>query len=149
MNVEARAEFIGWLKETYDTYIVYYFQGAGSDIENSAQYRPSWLPDGYIEVQAFEDSGNTTICYKDNAGHILTFSYLQNSAESAWYIDAENSVQHPISIGSAPGEIFIYNNPDTANVITWEAEDGSMAFHISAFLEEPELLRMAESVNKS
>lgn len=93
------------------------------------------MPEGYTEFERFEDAGDTTICYVDDSGHLLSFSYLQNSVDSAWYIDVENAAKHSAHVGLVPAEVFIFRAPDVSNVIVWKSEDNNTLFRITAFLE--------------
>ena len=47
VDAEARSAFFGWVKEIYETYFVYRFEGNADYSESSVAYRPTWLPEGY------------------------------------------------------------------------------------------------------
>ena len=77
VDVEVRAAFLGWVKEFYETYIVYHFEGS-SDEKNSAEYRPTILPSGYTEVYSDTTEDTIIVVYANEKGEMLKFSYCSN-----------------------------------------------------------------------
>ena len=52
-----------------------------------------------------------------------------------------------VIVNGFPGELLISHNPETAGGILW-TDDNNTAFYISAFLDNEELIKLAESVEK-
>lgn len=148
VDAEARAAFIGWVKEVYEMFFVYHFEGSQSESEPLPQYRPSWIPDGYEEISITDIDGCITVCYTNETGQIITFSYAPSSTETYWLIDKANTTIHSAYVENTPADIFISNTSEIANVVVWTSPNDNTAFYISAFLDEYDLLYMAESVNK-
>ena len=59
ISPEARAAFVGWVRETYEDYFVYYFTGDMRNNSDNCVFEPSWLPDGYTESFVSELTGQT------------------------------------------------------------------------------------------
>ena len=145
VDAEARATFFGWIKEIYETYFVYHFEGDADYSESSVAYRPTWLPEGYTEFYVNEAQSTTVVLYQNEDGFLLTFQYTHNPNETDWFIDAEQAVIKKTSMNGYPAEILMTDNTTTASLIAWTDEQDS-AFYVSAFLSESELIRIAESV---
>ena len=47
VDAEARAAFVGWVKEIYGTYFVYHFEGSSDVNKELVDYRPTLIPNGY------------------------------------------------------------------------------------------------------
>lgn len=145
VSAEARAVFFGWVKEIYETYFVYYFEGEVDNIHQT-DYRPTWVPDGYVETFCDNDENTVFVIYSDNTGNVMNFNYSVNLDDTTWFIDRSNSITKQASINGSTAELIIATDDSNTNMIVWSTED-NVAFFISAFVDEDELIRMAESVS--
>ena len=145
VDAEARAAFFGWVKEIYETYFVYRFEGNADYSESSVAYRPTWLPEGYTEFHTSETESTTAVLYQNEEGLLLTFQYTHNPNETDWFIDAEHAVIKETTVNGCPAEIFMTDNITDSSSIAWIDEQNS-AFSVSAFLSESELIKIAENV---
>ena len=145
VSAEARAVFLGWVKEIYETYFVYRSEGSVGSIPAYSDYRPTWLPGGYTEAIVDSIGSTVTVIYTNADGQMLTFQYTYSPDEIDWFVDVEQVIVKPTTINGHPGEILIAEDADTSSGIMWTVDDNN-AFYISAFLSEPELIQIAESV---
>lgn len=145
VDAEARAAFFGWVKEIYETYFVYRFEGNTDYSESTVAYRPTWLPDSYTEFHTSETESTTAVLYQNEEGLLLTFQYTHNPNETDWFIDAEHAVIKETTVNGCPAEIFMTDNITDSSSIAWIDEQNS-AFSVSAFLSESELIKIAENV---
>lgn len=147
VDIEARATFFGWVREIYETYIVYRFEGKGINSVKSNEYRPTWLPDGYVESY-FEDTADTKlVTYVDNTGDKISFIYASNSDDISWFLEKSHTTIKSVNVDGIPAELFLTDNSEVANAIVWIDYDNT-AFLVSAFLDEYTLIKIAESVKK-
>ena len=147
VDAEARSAFFGWVKEIYETYFVYRFEGNADYSESSVAYRPTWLPEGYTEFYIENTESNTVVSYQNEEGLLLTFQYTHNPNETDWFIDAEHAVIKETTVNGCPAEVILTDNITTASVIVWTDEQDS-AFYVSAFLGESDLIKIAENVQQ-
>ena len=145
VSAEARAAFFGWIKEIYETYFFYHFEGE-ADNTHHTDYRPTWVPDGYVETFCDDEEDTVFVVYSNAAGKMINFSYAASPSDTTWFIDRNNSIITQISINGNAAELFISTDSSNTNSVVWSTEDNA-AFFISAFVEEEELIRMAESVS--
>ena len=145
VDAEARAAFFGWVKEIYETYFVYRFEGNADYSESSVAYRPTWLPEGYTEFYVDDIDATTVVSYQNTDGLLLTFRYTHNPNETDWFIDATHAVIKETTVNGYPAEILLADNITTASVIAWTDEQDS-AFYVSGFLSESELIKIAENI---
>nr|WP_325299263.1 DUF4367 domain-containing protein [uncultured Dysosmobacter sp.] len=136
---EARASFFQWTRQVYETQIVYRFAGEGA---KHGVYRVGWVPEGYTVWKILDSS----IGYVNENDQLLWFSYGSMQEGSSLYIvEADHATMYPVEINGIPGEFYVYDN-DTANVLVWLDETSGMCFSIGGFLDEPDILHMAESI---
>ena len=147
VDAEARAAFFGWVKEIYETYFVYRFEGNADYSESSVAYRPTWLPEGYTEFYVDDIDATTVVSYQNTDGLLLTFRYTHNPNETDWFIDAEHAVIKETTVNGCPAEIFITDNITDSSSITWIDKQNS-AFYISGYLSESDLIKIAENIQQ-
>lgn len=146
IDAHARAAFFGWFSEITDGYFVYHHEGTTSDNSDSANYRPSWIPNGYMEesVKVFTDK--TTVRYRNNKGELLRFSYVETQENVNWAFDISKGHMQSCHVGECTATLFISAEDDVANGLIWVNED-DVAFCVTGFISEGVLIRIAESVN--
>lgn len=146
VDAAARTAFLSWVKETYTIFEAYHFAGEGAEGETAVEYSLPWIPEGYEEVERFSFDGCTTVCYANEAGEMLKFSFISNSSGAYWFIDKANTTEQVVDVGGVRADFYRSNSPDAASAIVWMSPDGSAAFYLSGFLSEEELIQMAEQV---
>ena len=136
LDVKARAEFVGWIKWLYNSsYFAYKYETAEL---------PS-IPDGYTLFYEKEDNGMVAKVYKDSEERFLKFMYAHNADEQFWLFDMTYSELTPTKVNGIDADLLLSHNENTANSILWVLPDNT-AFFLSAFLDEEDLIRLAESV---
>ena len=146
VDAEAREAFVGWVKEVYETYMVYIFNSEAPITGKDVNYRPVWLPDDYVEFYCDDSEDTIFVAYSNSAGEVMNFSYIHEPDETKWLVDRNNAAVTQVEVNGRAAELFISTAPDNANAIMWFDADNT-AFYLSAFLSEADLIRIAESVS--
>lgn len=146
VDVEARAAFVGWVKEAYESMFAYHFEGKKQSSELS-QYRLGYVPEGYNVFYENSETESVFITYKNEANELLKFRYTSNPDETDWMIVSTDLTKTPVVVNGFHGELLISHNPETAGGIFWTDNDNT-AFYISAFFSNEELIKLAENVEK-
>jgi len=147
VDVKARAVFLGWVREIYETFIVYRFEG-NSTSTLTEDYFPSWLPEGYTKFST-DDSGNSvTIAYINSEDQGLIFCYSKNQKDINWFVDANEQTVKQVYVNQLQADLYISKSSKIANSIVWISSDNT-AFFISAYLDEADLIKVAEGVKKN
>lgn len=47
---EARAAFVGWIRDVYETWFVYQYEGERRGASEDTVFLPTWVPEGYEEI---------------------------------------------------------------------------------------------------
>ena len=146
ISPEARAAFVGWFREIYDTYFVYRYYGETQSLPEDVIYRPSWLPEGYRIVS--ENIGNQIyILYESEDGEPTLFVYARASESFTLNIDRDgHEISQSVFVGDIPADLYIDQDADENNILIWKDERKGLVFYISAQLDGSELIKMAESV---
>lgn len=144
VDTDARAAFFGWVKEIYETYVVFRHDGITDTVPESADYRPTWLPNGYSEFRVNTSETRTVVIYDNEAGEMIRFSFIQNPDETDWFIDVSQAGIKNATVNGNKANLLIAQTPEEANAIAWISDD--TAFYVTGFVNENDLVRIAESV---
>ena len=112
----AHAAIVEWLTEKYENSIIYRFWGA-QDSGEMPEYGIAQIPYGYYETT---DS----------------LELINNSAMEV----------SEIEVSGKPGHLYISQNHEQTNCITWYDAEQGIQFMIDGYLTADELIGMAESV---
>lgn len=145
LDVKARAQFVGWIKGFYNSYFVYKYETAEPPSEPTVQYELPAIPDGYTLFYEKEDNGMIAKVYKDSKGRFLKFKYAHNADEQFWLFVMTYSEVTQAKVNGIDADLLLSHDENTANSILWVLPDNT-AFFLSAFLDEEDLIRLAESV---
>lgn len=147
IGVEGRAVVFGWVKEKYETFFHYFYEGESKGPVSDAEYELGWLPDGYEFLTKNEFEGLNTSVYVNKNGKFLKFIYDKNPGGGETYqIDESHSVE-VIAVRGIETEIHSSIDGSSSNDIVWENED-EVFFVISAYEPKENLVKMAENVIK-
>lgn len=141
---EARAAFIGWIKETYKTFFTY--QYTGPDSENlSVQYYLSYIPEGYTEVLSDCSGISGDALYVNADGDYLRFSYISDPDSSVFQIDTNSTKHYRVAVNMISADYFEAIDPNVSSGILWMDENHYL-FYVTGYFDQAQLIRIAENV---
>lgn len=141
----ARAAVLQWVREWYETHIVYRYSGEVSSSE-MPQYGISALPDDYIEIDRSEFPGYVSVTYQNQDGMNLYLDYTLIRQGSAADFVTDNMAVSDITVNEFPGQLFLSQTSEQTSAVTWIDSDHNIQFTVDGFGDEASLLHMAESV---
>lgn len=147
IDINARAAFFGWIQQIVDNYLVYHFEGETQNEEESAEYSPEWLPNGYSKASISITDQRTRIVFTNEDDCWIRFVYMHNKDKPYLFIDTTDTEILQISINGYQGDLFLPKESSVAPAISWVGAD-DIVFFISGFVDEGELVRIAESVKR-
>ena len=113
---------------------------------SSLNYQPTLLPEGYTRHREIDSSGSRLIYYKNEAGQQLRYHYVYDTASTAMFTVAEGGTHSIIDINGYQADMLLFDDPETSNCILW-TDENNCAHAVHAFLDEKDLIKLAESVN--
>lgn len=148
-NPAARAAVMKWFMEWYETSIIYHFGGV-PDFSEFPLYQIADLPTGYERIgYPIEEANSVEIIYKNETGDTIYFEYMRIEDGSAMIIDTTDMELFEVTINGHQSQLYISNNPQQSNCITWYDDNLGIQFSIDGFFDEQELQKMAASVIQS
>lgn len=146
-SVEARAAFFGWVREQYENFYVYFFEGETA-VADPVKYELGWLPDGCVYVTTIENESGEIFIYTDERDTLIRFSYERAADSSMLSVDVAGNETIPVKINGCPGEISISPSEDETDQIIWIDNETNTLFLISGHFDQEIFIRMAESVKE-
>ncbi len=143
---DARAAFLRWVREVYETHLLYRFQGEAVEADHAA-YAPTWLPAGYVETERHELYSQTVIIYENAEGQQLSFSCGVMQEGAAVGVILEGAAEEAVTVSGLPG--FYYEDPegDDQSTLIWMDESLGLSFDLQTFEDFSVMLHIAESVD--
>lgn len=142
----ARAAFVRWITEWYETHIVYRYAGS-SNAENMPHYEISELPDGFVETERTELPRMTSVTYENAVGDVIDFNYIYMAQGGASNFETEISYTYDIEVNHMNGLFFESEISGNFNTIVWIDTEQNIQFDISSTFNHMDILHMAESVS--
>ena len=147
ISPEARAAFVGWVREVYVAWFVYRFEGESNNVISEPQYRPTWLPEGYSQSLVPELEGQVNVLYTSDAGPTILFAYV-NSASSLNVFAVGDMESFKVTVNNTPADFYLDNDTTTANCLVWESPENDLIYWIAANLSMDDMIKIAESVQE-
>ena len=143
-SVEARAALFGWVREQYEAFYEYFFEGEAA-VTDPAKYELGWVPEGYTFLSSYEIPGGEGIVYTDENDYVVSFTYTSNiSGGTAFFVDGVDYEQKSIMVNGCHADVYIATDSTQTGSIVWTLDE--TLFYIAAPLDEDGLITMAENI---
>lgn len=148
-SAEARATFVTWVKDVYETQFIYQFFQTSEETQDNIFYRPTWVPSDYHITYESVSDGPSTIEYRNDSDNLVVFTYFRNTSSPVFRIEREDTTTYTqVSVNGITAELYLDQDEEETNVLIWTDESNGTIFQILAPFSDVELIRMAESVEK-
>lgn len=148
LSADARAAFVGWIREIREAWFVYSYSGIDQDSSLNTAFRLSWIPDGYEELSQIEMDDQTICSYKDSNNNLIRFIYTKSMDSSTLYLEHGDVVCQIVQIGQYSADLYLDQEEGNANSLVWSDNDIGILFWLSGNCSGEELIKMAESINR-
>lgn len=118
------------------------FTSGREALQETQEWEPSYVPDGFTEDERYGDFGRRTIRYSDADGKAMTFTYISQSDSVS--LDNEERSFSNIEMAGVTYYTFEAETSDKESSIIWDSDE--YRFTVSGQLPVEELLKIAESV---
>ena len=146
-SVEARAAFFGWVREQYEAFYEYFFEGEAA-VTDPAKYELGWVPENCTFVASYEIPGGESFVYTDDGDTLIVFSYQVGSNSGHFFVDSVGTETIEVTINGCPGEISLYQNVDETDHIIWTDATNNVLFYITGHFDQETFIKMAENVKE-
>ena len=148
-NGEARAEFFSWVRELYESSIVYRFLDPYDPEAVLPEVEFGWLPEGYAEAVSDGDETMRIFVfeYRDEEKKPFIFEYYVMNSGTKSTLAFDEGYQHEDTyVNGYPGDWYLSASSTDSNELIWFDEENNTMFRLSAYLCESVMLHIAESI---
>ena len=142
---EARAAFLGWIRQQYETFYVYTFAGSIDNTE-PVRYELGSIPEGFTFSTVFEIAGGESYIYSGPNGEIGEFGYSVAPEGIALYIEVAECEHRTVTINGLPGDLYVPKDRSSRTELFW-VDDATGTIFTLGFQVDPEvLISIAETI---
>ena len=149
VNAEARELVFGWISQRAEDAQHYFFRGDVPTGNKSVHYYLSELPEEYSEWSVSNEINGWSSVYVNDAGEFLDFGYRRDTdkrASADLFFTVDGMTKKTVHVNGVPAEYYQDDTGVSANLLVWINQEADTLFYISAYLDEEQLLELAESV---
>ncbi len=144
----ARAAVVGWVKETVDEFVSYYYANDVASQKGNPRYYIAALPNDYSETQLVEKEGYLTAVYTDSSGKNIIFTYATPAKVDQLSVALNTNTMIDAFVSGHPATLYLTDDLTEGNTIVWSDDDTETIFYITAPLGANSLVALAESVSE-
>ena len=145
-STEARAAFLGWVRQQYENFYVYFLAGDAVNAEPS-RYELGVIPEGFTFEAMLEIDGGEIYLYSNEEGTIGTFSYSINpSSNSAIILETAACEHQKVTVNGLPGDLYLPTDGTVRTELVWMDDETGTIFSLSFPFDEDTMLIIAESI---
>ena len=111
----------------------------------SLRYEPTYIPEGYSKHRETDTGNVRMIVFKDEGTRLLRYTYVYEPYSTNSYVVAEGAAHSVIEINGYQADMLLFEDLSSASCIMW-TDENDCVHSVHAFLEEEELIKLAESV---
>lgn len=145
-STEARAAFLGWVRQRVDSLYGYFF--VGDPVYNDpVRYELMEFPEGFTFAELFEIAGGESFIYTNSNGKIGEFSYSTNPDGLYMFIDAAECELQTVTINGMSGDLYISPEDGSVNTLVWTDDQRGLFFSVSFPVDGNALIAIAKSIS--
>lgn len=145
VDTEARAAFLGWIKEVYEHSIVYRIMPS-SAAKDLPHYELTWLPDGFGEPDIYENETVYSALYQNSStGEIVIFDYYRLSSEVQAKLFTDQQPEH-VLVNGIIADFYAASSDSESNNLLWIDTEAGVFCAIDSNLSKDVILHIAKSI---
>ena len=153
-NPEARADFIYWIKDTYENSTIYrFFSDDSASMPEPGSYTEmpdfefGWLPGEYEEHRptAITNHRNIFLTGSSESDYIMLDCWRADRAGTITLFTNEHSYEDAL-INGKKADFYRNSSPGSENMLYWQDEDEYLVFVLSSPLDKGIMIKIAENI---
>lgn len=144
ISPEVRAAFVGWVRETYEIWFVYKYEGEDQELPKDTEFQITWLPEGFVEVEHSASKNQSHTLYLDGNNNFISFIYTRSMESATLFIEESEVGAQTVQIGDLYADLYLGQRLGGANALVWY--DRGALFGLQGNCSSEELIKIAESV---
>lgn len=145
VDAKARDAFFSWVRHIYENSIIYSFF-AGERLDELPDCSVNWLPNGFEQTMETGGQASRTKVYSNGSSEIYFDWWLVSDTTENAFLSADAEIRD-VRVNEFEGNLLIPEDTEMTSELIWIDNEKGVSFLISAYLDESELIKIAESVS--
>lgn len=147
VNAEAREIVFGWVSEKFEDAQRYFYPGETTSSVDIVRYRLD-VPDGYWLEDTLDEETLVNEIYLNEEGAYISFTYQYETETSSGeeYVIDTDAEKKQVRVNGVTADLYLSNSEDANNTIIWTDPETGALIDVTAFMDEDDLIDLAESV---
>lgn len=144
---EVRAAVFDVVIEWFNDHTSYRFSENTETQDSTSPWTPAYLPENFYQASITKTGEMTTVIYKNDHDQLIYLIYASAHEGFSLAIDNEHTSHALIMLNGIQADLFKAQTEEDNNHIIWQINRTSL--HIFSNINCQELIKIAESINKS
>lgn len=146
-STEARAAFLGWVRQQIESLYAYVYVG-DPVAADPVKYELAEVPEGFTLATVYViDGGELFIYTNEETGIIGAFSYSINPTSSSAIVLETAACEHrKVTVNGLPGDLYLPTDGSVRTELVWMDDETGTIFSLSFPFDEDTMLEIAESI---
>ena len=148
---ETRADFVSWLREGYESSVLYSFRNEIAD-SGLPDVELGWIPEGYELVEESRDDTQLIFVYRNAESDkemIFSISRPENNGYFGLIFEESEAEHIQTNVNGMYADLYLSCSESVNSSIVWIDEQNVIIYSIFAYLNEDDILHIAENVKLS
>lgn len=143
---EARADFFQWVRDEYESGIVYKFFERREE-KTLPRVEFGWLPEGSVESEAKINDDHGYILFNISSGEYLVLYYRYMYSETSYSITRDSNVIHEVVfVNGKVADLYIDLEKDDPNMLLWTENAEGIEYNLNGSFDEETMIKIAENI---
>lgn len=145
-NPGARADFLNWVRTTYENSILYeFFQGAKKEEAVLPEIEFTWLPGEYEIQEIYNDGHNKTIMLSSTDDTMMLKCWLIGDSDH-YEVFTSDYICIETKVLDRDADFFQALNEENASILVWANQDCSIEYNLHSMQTVETMLMIAEGI---
>ena len=144
VDTRAREAVFHWFREVYESIFIYRVGRHAPINEDPSSYRPTKLPENWVEIDNWTDESGFTIVYSDGATGLFYFNATLPSGNALTIYEGREGIQ--TNVNGEPATFYLPAEAGGNGVLVWEDPNNHILLSLFATNPVEDLVEIAESV---
>lgn len=143
---EARADFFQWVRDEYESGIVYKFFERREE-KTLPRVEFGWLPEGSVESEEKINDDHGYILFNISSGEYLVLYYRYMYSETSYSITRDSNVIHEVVfVNGKVADLYIDLEKDDPNMLLWTENAEGIEYNLNGSFDEETMIKIAENI---
>ncbi len=150
IDVEARADVLAWIRDTYENIVTYHFTARSNESDTLPEYKLTWIPYGFERDVYIETPTKHREVFLNSDGNMISFTCkIMNSGTQIIIMDDDEEnemICEKVCVNNLNGDFYYGTEGSPGNTLVLIDEKNNIIIVILSDLDKSIIFEMAEKI---